>query len=283
MIQCVDVLEGLSKVESNSIDVVICDPPYNIGKNFGNNTDSMSMDKYVGWCMEWVDECERVMKDTSTLFIYGFSEKLCFLVPHITMEFKFLQWHYKNKAVPTYKFWQRSHESILCCWKSDERIFNLDDSRIPYSEVFLKNAAGKVRKGTKGRFSREDVSTIYKANEHGALPRDVIEIAALAGGAGYSERAFLCKSCGCVKPNKEKDEHEGHDIVVHPTQKPFKLTEILLKSCKPKEGGKVLIPFAGTGSECVVAKQLGMDYLGFEINPDYVKLAEGMIENFKHE
>ena len=82
-----------------------------------------------------------------------------------------------------------------------------------------------------------------------ALPRDVIKIPALAGGAGIHER------------------------VDHPTQKPLALCDKLLRSCKqPNSEGYVFIPFAGSGSECVAAKKLGLPFVGIELNPEYVKL-----------
>ena len=91
--------------------------------------------------------------------------------------------------------------------------------------------------------------TEYKAHEGGALPRDVIKIPALAGGAGMKER------------------------VDHPTQKPLALCEKLLRSCyQDPLGGYVLIPFAGSGSECVAAKKLGLPFVAIEINPVYVEL-----------
>jgi len=43
----------------------------------------------------------------------------------------------------------------------------------------------------------------------------------------------------------------------------------------------VLVPFVGTGSECAAAKELGQSYIGFEINPDYVRLAEKIISDKK--
>jgi site-specific DNA-methyltransferase (adenine-specific) len=220
------------------------------------------------------------LKDSGTLYIYGFPEILYQIAAYIEpMEQKWLCWHYTNKAVPSLKFWQRSYETIICCWKTNQRIFNLDDVREPYTDVFLKNAAGKKRKGTKGRFSHEGVETTYTAHEQGALPRDVIKVPALAGGAGKSERWFLCKTCNDVFQKEEG--HEGHKIVEHPTQKPYELTKKLLLAAKPKENGRVLIPFVGTGSECAVAEDLGMSYIGFEINPDYVDLAQKFLNKRK--
>jgi len=43
----------------------------------------------------------------------------------------------------------------------------------------------------------------------------------------------------------------------------------------------VLVPFVGSGSECAVAKELGLSYLGYELNPDYIKIAEKWLANTK--
>lgn len=251
----IDVLEGLGQLDSEIADIVIADPPYNIGKDFGNNHDNMELKDYVEWSKKWINECIRVMKPTGTMFIYGFSEILAHLSVEIPIHKRWLIWHYTNKTIPTFNFWQRSHEAILCCWK-DQPIFNKDEVRVPYTKGFLKGAMGKVRAPTKGRFG-EGKTTIYNGHPKGALPRDVIDIPedvigipALAGGAGMVER------------------------VDHPTQKPLALCDTLIKSCKPERDGLVLVPFVGSGSECVSAKRLGLNYVGFEINPEYIKIAE---------
>ena len=273
---CNDALEELKKLPKESCDTIIIDPPYNIGKDFGNNTDDRELDEYVRWCKDWINESIRILKPTGTMFIYGFSEILAYLSVEIPINKRWLIWHYTNKNVASLNFWQRSHESIICAWKN-KPVFNRDEVREPYTEGFLNGSAGKIRKGTIGRFSKGGQETVYNAHQGGALPRDVIKIPALAGGAGRVERWFLCKTCDDVfEPNKLK-KHLGHNILKHPTQKPFELTRKLIKSTMPKNNGVVLVPFIGSGSECAVAKELGQSYIGFEINPDYVKLAEGMI------
>lgn len=267
-----DCVKGLKQIADESVDVVIIDPPYNIGKDFGNESDNQEFKKYVQWCSLWLKESERILKPTGTIYIYGFSEILAHISVQLTIPHRWLIWHYTNKNTPHSKFWQRSHESIIVAWK-EKPIFNLDEVREPYTDVFLKNAAGKVRKGTSGRFG-SGKETIYQAHDKGALPRDVIKIPALAGGAGLAERWFYCKKCKEAFPNKEKNNHEKHgELVIHPTQKPYELTKKLLLAAKPEKNGLVVIPFTGTGSEIKVASDLGLDTLGFEINPDYVSLA----------
>jgi len=275
-----DALAELKKLPDESCDVVVVDPPYNIGKDFGNNIDKRELSEYVAWCKEWINECIRVMKPSGTMFIYGFSEILAYLSVEIPINKRWLIWHYTNKNVASLNFWQRSHEAIICAWK-DKPIFNRDEIREPYTEGFLNGAAGKIRKGTLGRFSKEGKKTIYKAHEAGALPRDVIKVPALAGGAGMAERWFLCKTCNDVFEPLKLKEHLKHEIIKHPTQKPLELTRKLIKSAMPKKNGIVLVPFVGSGSECAIAKELGLSYLGYELNPDYIKIAEKWLANTK--
>jgi len=275
-----DAIKELRKLPDESCDVIIIDPPYNIGKDFGNNIDKRELGEYVEWSKNWVNESIRIMKPMGTIFIYGFSEILAYLSVEIPINKRWLIWHYTNKNVASLNFWQRSHEAIICAWK-DRPIFNRDEVREPYTEGFLNGAAGKVRKGTLGRFSKEGRETIYNAHEGGALPRDVIKVPALAGGAGMIERWFLCKTCNDVFEPQELKKHLKHDVIKHPTQKPLELSRKLIKSAMPKKDGVVLVPFVGTGSECAAAKELGQFYIGFEINPDYVRIAEKLINDTK--
>ena len=272
-----DAVAELKKLPNESCDVIVIDPPYNIGKDFGNNIDKRELSEYVAWCKEWINESIRAMKPTGTMFIYGFSEILAHLSVEIPINKRWLIWHYTNKNVASLNFWQRSHEAIICAWK-DKPTFNRDDIREPYTEGFLNGAAGKVRKGTVGRFSKGGLETVYNAHEGGALPRDVIKIAALAGGAGMVERWFLCKTCDSVCEPRQLQKHDMHEIIKPPTQKPLELSRKLVLSAMPKKDGVILVPFVGTGSECVAAKELGQSYIGFEINPDYVRIAEKFLK-----
>jgi len=275
-----DTVKELKKLPDASCDVIVIDPPYNIGKDFGNNIDKRELSEYVLWSKSWINECLRIMKPTSTMFIYGFSEILAYLSVEIPINKRWLIWHYTNKNVASLNFWQRSHEAIICAWK-EKPVFNRDLVREPYTEGFLNGAAGKVRAGTKGRFSRDGKETIYKAHEGGALPRDVIKIPALAGGAGMVERWFLCKTCNDVFEPQKLKKHLNHEIIKHPTQKPLDLSKKLIESSMPSKDGIVLVPFVGMGSECIAAKELGQNYIGFEINPDYIKIAEKVLSQVK--
>ena len=243
-----DCINGMKKLKDDSVDIIICDPPYNIGKDFGNNSDKQKMDDYLSWCDKWIYECIRILKPNGTLYIYGFSEILAFIRVRININVRWLVWHYTNKVSPSLNNWQRSHESILVCSKQ-KPIFNRDVVREPYTDAFLKSS-GKVRKPTIGRFSNGDKETTYNAHANGALPRDVIKIPALSGGSGKKER------------------------VNHPTQKPLELCIKLINACKNEHNNLLVVPFAGSGSECLAAKNLNVNFIAFEINIDYVRLCQ---------
>jgi site-specific DNA-methyltransferase (adenine-specific) len=247
-----DVMTVMPTLESDSAQIIIADPPYNIGKDFGNDSDKQPLDDYLMWCDQWIAECIRILKPNGTMFIYGFSEILAIILSRIpfSVNRRWVIWHYTNKNVASLNFWQRSHESIIVLWKS-EKVFHRDAVREPYTEGFLHGAAGRERTATVGRFSKGDKKTTYTAHPDGALPRDVIKIPALAGGAGMKER------------------------VNHPTQKPMALCDRLIKSCKqPATEGFVFVPFAGSGSECLAAKKNGLPFVGVELNPEYIAIIE---------
>ena len=247
-----DCIEMMKKLESETADIIICDPPYNIGKDFGNNSDKQKIQEYLVWCDKWIAECIRILKPKGTLYIYGFSEILAFIRVRININVRWIVWHYTNKVTPSLHFWQRTHESILCCYK-ETPIFNRDEVREPYTAGFLKNAAGKRRKPTKGRFSNGEKITTYKAHKNGALPRDVLKVSALSGAVGKRER------------------------VNHATQKPLELCRKLIKASKNGKGTLLVVPFAGSGSECVAAKLEDINYIGYEINPEYIQLCNQRI------
>lgn len=279
-----DALKLMRQIPGGDIfDVCIADPPYNIGTDFADGgDDQLPLAEYVEWSNNWVKECLRLTKPSCPIYIYGFAETQAHIAVGYPIENqRWLVWHYTNKAVPSSSFWQRSSEMILCLWKGERPKLNIDLIREPYTESFIKNAAGKERRGTKGRYSRKGKTTIYKAHENGALPRDVISIPALAGGAGRSERWFYCRDCDAVYEPGELKQHKEHNICKHPTQKPLKLSQRLVMSAIKPGSGIALIPFVGSGSECVAAQSVGADYLGFELNSEYVKLAEGRLVKSK--
>ena len=263
-------------------EVIIADPPYNIGKDFGNNHDARPLADYIQWTQDWLADCFQLLAPAGLIYLYGFPEIVARIAAQYPIdEQRWLVWHYTNKTVPAARFWQRSHETILCLWRpgSPRPALEIDQIREPYTQSFLSGAAGKERRDTPSRFGGKGRRTLYNAHAEGALPRDVIKVPALAGGAGRAERWFICRTCArTLYPPDALDDHRQHDVLKHPTQKPLEVTRRLLRSRINGNGGRVLIPFAGSGSECVAAQELGADFLGIELNPEYAYFAREWVK-----
>lgn len=62
-------LSFLRKMKDKSVQLIFADAPYNIGKDFGNDSDKWEcVSDYIEWCKTWIDECMRVLSDTGTMY-----------------------------------------------------------------------------------------------------------------------------------------------------------------------------------------------------------------------
>lgn len=246
-----DALDWLTKVPSDSVDLIFADPPYNIKK--ASWDDLGTQDDYVKWSLTWIEEASRVLKSTGSIYICGFSEILADLKRPCAPFFhscRWLVWHYKNKA-NLGNDWGRSHESILMFRKSKEFTFNIDEIRIPYGEHTLKYPSHPQAITSQYGKSKERQAH-WTPHPCGAKPKDVIEIPTTCNGM--------------------------NEKTPHPTQKPEELLrKIILASSN--EGDIVLDPFMGSGTTAVVAEQLGRTWLGCDLSTEYLGWAQARISN----
>ena len=67
-----DCMKVLPLLKDEVVDTVFADPPFNLGKEYGKNTDdSLPDERYVRWCQEWLADCVRVLKPGGSLFLYN--------------------------------------------------------------------------------------------------------------------------------------------------------------------------------------------------------------------
>lgn len=245
-----DSIEWLKHLPDDSVDMIFADPPYNIRKADWDRFESQ--EQYISWSLQWIREAARILKPSGSLFICGFTEVLADL-KHPAMKYfkgcKWLIWHYKNKA-NLGSDWGRSHESILLLRKSKNFTMNIDMVRIPYNEHTLKypsHPQAETSQYGNGKARSSD----WTPNPLGAKPKDVIEIPTTCNGMG--------------------------EKTPHPTQKPEELVrKFVLAASDP--GDIILDPFSGSGTTLVVAEQLGRQWIGCEINPEYNKWAIDRID-----
>ena len=67
-----DCMKVLPLLKNHVVDTIFADPPFNLGKEYGKQTDdSLPDEKYVLWCRQWLTECVRVLKPGGSLFLYN--------------------------------------------------------------------------------------------------------------------------------------------------------------------------------------------------------------------
>ncbi|MUT58085.1 DNA methyltransferase [Vibrio parahaemolyticus] len=67
-----DCYELLSKMESDSVDLIFADPPFNLDKLYPSEMDdAIKTEKYIKWSQEWIKECARVLKPGGAFFLWN--------------------------------------------------------------------------------------------------------------------------------------------------------------------------------------------------------------------
>lgn len=125
----------LKKIESNTVDLIIADPPYNVGKDYGNKSDKQDFDEYIAFTKEWLSECHRILKKNGTIYIFIGFRYISYLYQILEKDLKmnfvnWISWHYTQGIGKTKGFSPR-HDDILMFSKSTSYKFNLDEIRVP--------------------------------------------------------------------------------------------------------------------------------------------------------
>lgn len=252
-----DCVEALAKIPSGSVQLIVCDPPYNIQLA---GWDSHA--NYLEWATTWLNEAERVLASTGSIVIFGGlqyqgeagSGDLLSIISHMRQHSKMLLanliiWNYPN-GMSAQRFFANRHEEIAWFAKTKKYFFDLDAVREPYDEE-TKAAYMKDK-----RLNPESV-------EKGRNPTNVWRMPRLNGNS--LER------------------------VGHPTQKPAVVIERLVRALS-YPGSTVLDFFGGSGVTARVAVQEGRNSICTDADPvfrDYMMKqmdflrADGLLNNVR--
>jgi site-specific DNA-methyltransferase (adenine-specific) len=245
-----DCLDVLRQLPDESVQLVLCDPPYNI-----QMADWDSHETYRDWAAIWLSEAERVLKDSGSLVIFGglqYQEEagsgdLLTLMMHLrecsSMRLvNLIVWNYPN-GMSAQRFFANRHEEI--CWfaKGKNYYFDLDAVREPYDdetrETYLKDKRLRPENVAKGR-----------------NPTNVWRINRLNGNS------------------KER--------VGHPTQKPRELIGRLMRGLS-YPGSVVLDFFAGSAVTVRVAIEEGRHSIASDRDPKFQSYLAAQLEHMQVE
>lgn len=245
-----DMMKGIDRIPDVSIDLIIADPPYSLGKDYGNNSDKLKPKEYLEWTYKWIDAVISKLKTNGSFYIFLSWQYSPEIFSYIKTKMKMVNEIIWDRKVPsmggsTRKF-SSVHDNIGFFVKSNDYHFDIDSIRIPYDPETKKARTRSIFVGKKWL-------------ELGFNPKDVWSYARLHA--------------------------EDPERMNHPTQKPIEIIErMILASCP--ENGIVLDPFLGTGTTAFVCSKINRKYVGFEINPEYYeiiveRLKNGHTENIK--
>ena len=240
-----DCLEGMTRLDDHSIDMVICDLPYGV---LNRKNDSAGWDSVISFSSLW-DAYERVVKDDGAIVLFGqgmFTANL--------MESNPDMWRYNliwEKDRPTgflnsKRMPLRSHEDIMVFYKKQPTY----NPQMVFDDKHRNHPIGNGKhtdvNQCYGNFARavNPVISDYK------FPRSVIRV---------------------------KKEHDSG--TVHPTQKPVALIEYLIRTYS-NEGELVLDNCMGSGTTAIAALRCGRRYIGFETDGNYCDVANKRVDEF---
>lgn len=179
-----DAVSKLKEIPSSSFDLIIADPPYNLGKDYGNNKDQRSIEEYLEFSRAWISECNRVLKPTGTLYVFMGFQFISHLHGIIGRENGFIfnswiVWHYTQGMGKTKGFSPR-HDDILMFTKSEQFTFNLDAIRVPQKYYRKRNNMRGANPGDVWEFSHVHYCNPNRQSHPTQKPEGLIERMVLA-------------------------------------------------------------------------------------------------------
>ena len=233
-----DSLSVLKKMKDKSVQLIFADAPYNIGKDFGNNSDKWeSVHAYIEWCKTWIDECMRVLSDNGTMYFMTATQHMPYLDVFASEKYNVLCriiWSYDSSGVQSKKIYGSLYEPILMISKTSKSSYTFN-----YEDILVEAKTGAKRKLID---YRKNPPQPYSSQK---VPGNIWD---------FSRVRF------------KMDEYENH-----PTQKPEALLERIIKASS-NPGDVVLDPFSGSFTTSAVAVRLGRVGVGIDMNEEYYEM-----------
>lgn len=319
-IECGDSKDLLKEIESESIDCIYFDPPFNSNRKYRLDTisnlgfdDIWKDDEYINLIEPMVKECARSLKKDGSFFFHISADQM--MIPQMVCS------KYFKKIQPI--FWKRSRSKnniktklgactdvIFWCAHSDKRKFNMvyqslddyyaknsyknKDKRGNYALghiCYTKTQAPDPNKSPDRYYSINHNNTIYNAKYgwrmskkdlESLIKEDRIHFPSKKGANPY-KKIYAHESEGKPSTDYWDDIHSiamGSEDRKYPTQKPIKLLERIIEM-STDEGDIVLDPVAGSGTTGIAAKNLKRSYILFDKNPEAVILCKKELQGGK--
>lgn len=183
-LECGDAAAVMRTIPDRAVNLLIADPPYNLGKDYGNNRDMKAWHDYEDFTKEWLTEAIRVLNDTGSLYVFmgvRFISKLfAILEDEFDLSFNgWITWHYTQGMGRKVGFSPR-HEDILFFTKGSKFTFNLDAVRIPQKYFRTRNNMAGANPGDVWQFSHVHYCSAERERHPTQKPEALMERMILA-------------------------------------------------------------------------------------------------------
>lgn len=243
------------RLKAESIDVVVTSPPYNIGIEYATYNDRLPRNEYLAWLDLWGTSVKRVLKDDGSLFLNIGSKPSDPTVPFEVLEILRRQFKLQNVI-----HWVKSIFIESGSYGHNQHI-NVGHYKPINSPRFLNDAHEYIFHLTKSghvRLNRLALGVPYK---------DSTNIKRWTSG----RKNLRCRgNCWFIPYQTIQNRDQDRP---HPASFPIELAENCIKLHGLNKGMTVLDPFMGLGHTGLACRRLGINFIGFEIDPYYYRLA----------
>lgn len=312
-----DCIEGMRMLPDDSVDLIVIDPPYNIGKD--KQWDKWrKVDDYVAWMTEVFRECERVLKPNGSFYWFHndmaqIRKLMDAIDAETSFEFKqFITCHkpkfkvfaWKNRTEKSIdRNWFPNVEYCLFYTFQDEtgltRVKHSLDNFANLRNYFceFQKALGLTKKAIIDRIGqRADHCFRWNSSQWDLPTRETYEdLLKLPRRVDFEPRSYesLCQEYEQLRQEYEKQRYvfnkddniscvwvfdETNSGKYHPTQKPLNIIEKIVRTSS-NEGAVVLDCFMGSGTTAVAALRNNRHFIGIEREPEYIEIANKRLEN----
>ncbi|MCD8406231.1 site-specific DNA-methyltransferase [Tenacibaculum dicentrarchi] len=262
-------LERITEIESNSVDLVYFDPPFFTQKKhslvtrdnskkyeFSDSWDSL--DDYLELIESCLKECNRILKDTGSVFLH--CDKIASHYIRVSLDKVFGMKNFRSEIIWSYKRWSNSKKGLL---NSHQNIYFYSKSKnFKFNQYYTDYApTTNLDQILQDRQKTSNGKSVYKKDKSGNIV------------LGKEKKGVpLSDTWEIPYLNPKAKERVGY-----PTQKPVLLLNQIIKIVTDK-GDLVVDPFCGSGTTCVAAKSMDRNFIGIDASNDAVDLANQRLE-----
>lgn len=249
-----DCFDFLKKIDDESVDLAVIDPPYFLKKAEWDTFKSH--EDFLNFTFAWIDELLPKLKKTASLYIFNTPYNAAYILPHLVnknMVFQnWITWDKRDGLGGAKQKFSNGQESILFFTKGENHTFNYDDIRLPY----------------------ESTDRIEHAKTKGIL-KD--------GKRWFpNSKGRLCGEVWHITSERHKNKINGKTKKMsHLTPKPLDMIERIVLASSNK-GDLVLDCFVGSGTTAVAAKKLGRNFICADKDKRYVTLAKKNLQKYEY-